>query len=85
MPVIADELAIRLGEAAITAAKQTFSGVKNVTRPPEMDQAIASLEQEVMGLRMALANQTDRVLAAKEYARMVTASNPAIMVATPAR
>ena len=85
VPVIADELAIRLGEAAITAAKQTFSGVKNVTRPPEMDQAITSLEQEVMGLRMALANQTDRVLAAKEYARMVTATNPAIMVATPAR
>jgi hypothetical protein len=50
-----------------------------------MDQAIASLEQEVMGLRMALANQTGRVLAAKEYARMVTASNPAIMVSTPAR
>lgn len=85
VPVIADELAIRLGEAAITATKQTFSGVKNVTRPPEMDKAIASLEQEVMGLRLALANQTDRVLAAKEYAKMVTASNPAIMVATPAR
>jgi len=85
VPVIADELAIRLGEAALTAAKQTFSGVKNVTRPPEMDQAIASLEQEVMGLRMALANQTGRVLAAKEYAKMVTASNPAIMVATPTR
>lgn len=82
-PVIADELAIRLGESAIKAARHAFTGTKDVVRPPEIDDSIASLERELAVMQSKLAQHLPRLVAAAEYAKQITISNPALMVAAP--
>lgn len=77
-PVIADELAAQYGEAALKAARSAFSGVKGVTKPKEVTQRERDLFQEWITIRKIVADQSQRVLAAKHYVDIVVASNPAV-------
>ncbi len=77
-PVIADELAARYGEAALKAARQAFTGAQGVTKPPEVSKREGELFDEWLKLREIIANQTDRVLKAKQYVAAVVSSNPAV-------
>lgn len=85
VPVIADALTVKFGESVIKTVNNAWSGVKNTPKPSIVTENLIKLENELNTLRAIDGQRTDRVLALTEYVRVVTASNPAILVATPTR
>ncbi|RMQ20963.1 hypothetical protein ALQ08_200119 [Pseudomonas syringae pv. delphinii] len=78
-PIIANELALKYGEAALYAANQTFNGVKGI-KPDFVDQNINKLVQELAAIRAEDANFQPRVVATEQWIKMILTSNPAIFV-----
>jgi conjugative transfer pilus assembly protein TraH len=78
-PIIANELALKYGEAALYAANQTFNGVKGI-KPDFVDPNINKLVQELAAIRAEDANFQPRVVATEQWIKMILTSNPAIFV-----
>lgn len=77
-PIVADELAVLYGQAAMDAAKAVFSGTK-VPKPDFVPKAESDLMMEMAQLRASASANIQRILALKAMADAIAAANPAIL------
>lgn len=80
-PVIADELAVRFGEAALRAARSTYDGVK-VTQPDFVPAALKERAIELAAIRKSAEGNQDRVLKAKDMVKAIIEGNPKVFTKT---
>lgn len=80
-PVIADELAVRFGEAALRAARSTYDGVK-VTQPDFVPAALKDRAVELAAIRKSAEGNQDRVLKAKDMVKAIIEGNPKVFTKT---
>lgn len=78
-PLIANELAVKYGEAALYAANQTFNGVKGI-KPDFVDANIARLVEELAAIRAEHVTLQPKIVAAQQYVDIIVSSNPAVFV-----
>jgi len=78
-PIIANELAVKYGEAALYAANQTFNGVKGI-KPDFVDGNIQKLTTELTQIRAEHVELQPRVVAAQNYVNIIVSNNPAVFV-----
>jgi conjugative transfer pilus assembly protein TraH len=76
-PVIADELAVRFGDAALRAVRSTYDGVK-VPKPEFVPDAVKERASELAALRKSAEGNQDCVLKAKEMVKAIVENNPAV-------
>ena len=78
-PLIANELAVKYGEAAIYAANQSFNGVRGM-KPDFADPNIRKLTVELAEIRAEHEKLQPKIVAAKELVKIILSSNPAVFV-----
>lgn len=78
-PLIANELAVKYGEAAIYSANQSFNGVRGI-KPDFVEPNIQKLTSELAELRAEHQSLQPKIVAAKELVKIIVSSNPAVFV-----
>lgn len=78
-PLIANELALKYGEAALYATNQTFNGVKGI-KPDFVDGNIQKLTNELLQIRQEHTELQPRLVAAQNYISTIVTSNPSVFV-----
>lgn len=79
-PVIALELLEKYGMAAELAARNAFSGVKNTPRPPDLEDRLQALNSELISIRVERLKMRDQIIATKDYANIILANDPGLLV-----
>lgn len=74
---MANEIAVKYGEAAVKAVRMTFTEGK-FPKPAEIVAAEQARMSELAQLRSALVTLTEQTMATKEYVRTVVANNPSV-------
>ena len=80
-PVIADELAVRFGEAALRAARSTYDGVK-VTQPDFVPAALKERAIELAAIRKSAEGNQERILKSKDMDKAIIEGNPKVFTKT---